>query len=98
MKHNFNVGDGVKYGINGDLYPATVIRVTDSTVIVQDDNYRCTKPMSAWGADDAEYEYTPNPNGRTRKFTVKKNGSVTEVGTNYCFLSHERRYRQNPHV
>ena len=96
FKHDYKVGDSAHYGQNGDYYPVTVIRVTPTRVFVQSANYVCTKPMSSYGAQDAEFEFSPNPNGRIAVFTVKKNGRVTEKGTNYCFLNHGYAFEQNP--
>lgn len=96
FKHNFNVGDGVSATFNGDYYPGTVTRVTPCSVEMREDSWVCTKPMTRYGSDDAEYEYTPNPNGRVWKFRLKKSGYLREVGGGYGIIS-GKRYRMNPH-
>ena len=96
MKHNFNVGDGCSFGAGSDSYPGTVVKVTPTRIWVQQDTHICTKRMSAYGANDAEYIYQRNLNGRIEQFSVKKNGRITLKGCNFGGLGHGRRYYQDP--
>lgn len=98
---DFEVGDGASRSINGDSYPATVIAKRGQRIIIQQDRYTCTKPASAYGADDAEYEYKADPNGPITVWSLRKNGRFRQVGSD-CHsgwsLSQGRLYRLNPHV
>lgn len=97
--NDFNIGDGVSYYINGDSYPGTVIDKKGQRIFVQSDTYHCVKKMSAYGADDAEFDYARNPEGDVSVWSLRKNARFRRVGSsnNSGFsLSLGRHYRQNP--
>lgn len=98
---DFEVGDGASTYINGDMYPATVIAKKGKRITVQYDIYKCVKPSSVYGADDAVYEYTRNPDGPTRVFSLRKNGRFRQLGDSIWSgygLTQGRYYKQNPHI
>lgn len=79
----FKVGDGVSYGFNGDSYPATVVEVSPSghRIVVQDDDARCIKGDSSYGANDAQFLFAVNTKGRKTVFTRRWNGAYVMAGS-----------------
>lgn len=97
------VGDGATQSFGGDSYPFTVVKVSASgkTIWVQRDHVTCTKPMSAYGADDAEYSYSPDPDAAVQVATLRKDGRYHVKGTSSKhgggFTVGFRSYRRDPH-
>jgi len=96
------VGDGATYNFGSDCYPATVIKLSASgkTVWIQGDRVECVKVSSGLGADDGEYEFTPNPSAAIRVCTLRKDGSYRFVGhgsrSRSTVFFGIRRYYQDP--
>lgn len=99
--YTFNPGDGATYSINGDSYPYTVRKVSESgkTVWASEDDFK-GKPgaNSLYETDDYEGVFVPRdlPEDKWVKFTLRRDGSWRKVGTNYVFLSKGRRFRRDP--
>lgn len=91
-----NIGDGATIYVGSDCYPATVIKVTGRTVVLQRDDYIATEKSDYFGSQD--YEYTPNKNGSTDTFSLRKDGRLymkgTEMGRNgiLCSIGSRRKY------
>lgn len=72
------VGMGATEVHYSDREPMTIIEVTGKTVTVQRDD---AKRIDSNGmSDQQDYEYTPNPNGIVRKYSLRKNGEYVLVG------------------
>ena len=72
------VGMGATYSVGSDRYAVTIIEVSKSgkQIVVQDD---IMKRIDTNGMSEMqEYEYTPNPQGSTRKFYLNKSGRWQE--------------------
>lgn len=69
-------------------------------IVVQDDEARCIKPCSSYGADDAQFLFVVNPNGGRTVFTRRQNGSYVRAGSKGGFWSwtvwHGRSNHRNP--
>lgn len=100
MMSDFDVGDGATVAINGDYYPYTVIAKVGRRIYVQADTPKCIKRASAYGADDAVFQFDRNPSGEVKIFSLRKNGRFRQVGwgQNEGFsLTKGRSYRKDPH-
>lgn len=73
------VGMGATILMWTDRHAATVIEViTPKKIVVQEDTATRT---DNYGMSDAQsYDYTPNPNGVKRTFTLRKNGAWVMTG------------------
>lgn len=94
---NPTVGMGATVLMWTDRSPATVVEVSKSgkSVTIQSDNYRRTDTNGMSECQD--YEYTPNPNGSKRVFTLRKNGRWVAEGSTMnagerLSLGHRDRY------
>lgn len=79
-KETPKVGMGATVLMWTDRTPATIIEVSPSgkTLKAQEDD---AKRVDSNGMSDAQqYEYTPNPEGYTTTFTLRKNGSWVRQG------------------
>lgn len=74
------VGMGATICLWTDRHAATVIKVSPSgrEVTVQHDHARLTNKDGIYG--NQTYEYSPNPDGPTEVFTLRKNGRYTRKG------------------
>jgi hypothetical protein len=96
------VGMGATTGAGSDCYPHTIIEVAAdfSYLIIQADIY--TKDAAFDYYANQKYLYGFNPNGATRKYTLRKNGRYIADGCSIsaywqtCYLGY-RRYYQDPH-
>lgn len=74
------VGEAATVYIGSDRYAATVVSVSPSKVIVQEDTYKAQEGSDYFG--DQKYDYFSNPDGRTWTFTLRKNGAFVIKGGN----------------
>jgi len=95
------LGMGATWGAGSDCYPATVVFVSTNKKLirVRDDNYKRTDKNGQ--SENKTYEYSPNPNGRVRTYTLRKNGRWIEQGSGMksgasIGLGHRRAY-WDPH-
>ena len=91
------VGMGCTMGIGSDSYAGTIIEVsrTGHRVVVQCD--KATRTDNNGMSGSQEYQYEPNPNGRTEVFTRRRNGRYLARGTTYHYLAlGYRRQYQDP--
>ena len=91
-----NIGDGATIYVGSDCYPATVIKVTGRTVVLQRDDAAPADDFEYYG--NQNYNFTPNKNGSTDTFSLRKNGRLymkgTEMGRNgiRCSIGSRRKY------
>lgn len=72
------VGDGVTMAYLSDRHAGTVIKRTPKTVTVQRDT---AKRTDGNGMSDAQsYDYSPNPDGETQRFSLRMNGTWRAIG------------------
>lgn len=94
-----NIGDGATIYVGSDCYPATVVKVTGRTVVLQRDIATPTENSDYFGTQ--EYTYSENPNGSTDIFSLRKDGRLymkgTQMGRNgvLCSIGSRRKY-SNP--
>jgi hypothetical protein len=103
MEENIYTGAGAFYTVGSDRYPATVVAWKEfqsgenageiREVTVQGDAYRAISGQ----LPDAEYEFTPNPNGRVLVFRKNKQGRFVNVGGGSYLHVGERRFYYDPH-
>ena len=89
------VGMGATMGVGSDRYAMTITEVKHfnsgarkgqpRSVTVQSDNATIVGGNSGDGS--AQYEYTPDPNGMTREFTIRPNGKWVQRGQGVRFGS-----------
>ncbi len=74
------VGDGATILGWSDRHAATVIEVSANgkRIIIQEDT--STRTDSNGMSDAQSYEFTPNPEGRTSAYTLRKNGRWVAEG------------------
>lgn len=86
------LGDGATVTSYSDRHPATVIKVhTPKKVTVQFDDYQRIDTNGA--SEDQDYAYTPNPEGATSTFTLRKSGRWVELkGSRGILFGHRERY------
>jgi hypothetical protein len=72
-------GNGAHMSNGVDTHSATIIEVSPSgkTVTVQRDS---VKPKEGSASYSNEWEMTPNPEGATYEFTLRKNGLYVQAG------------------
>lgn len=97
FKHDFQVGEGVSYSFNGDTYPATVIRVTPTKVVVQNDQYQVKEQNAHIKEGVVDADFMCNEDGSVREFTLQK-GKMLSKGGGPFRLMHGRRFARNPHL
>lgn len=73
------VGDGATILMWSDRHAATVIEASARKVTVQEDT--STRTDSHGMSDAQSYEFSPNPNGMTRTYTLRKNGRWVAEGS-----------------
>lgn len=90
------VGNGAHVSNGVDTHSMTIIMVSESgkTVIAQRDS---VKPKEGAKPYSNEWEMTPNTNGATYDFTLRKNGHYVQAGDSMNFgsilhLSGRREY------
>jgi hypothetical protein len=90
------VGNGAHISNGVDTHSVTIIEVSPSgkTVTVQRD---AVKPKEGSASYSNEWEMTPNTNGATYDFTLRKNGHYVQAGDSMNFgsilhLSGRREY------
>jgi len=90
------VGNGAHINNGVDTHSVTIIEVSESgkSVIVQRDS---VKPKEGSSSYSNEWEMTPNPNGATYEFSLRKNGYYVQAGEGMKFgdilhLSGRREY------
>ena len=90
------VGNGAHISNGVDTHSVTIIEVSESgkSVIVQRDS---VKPKEGSSSYSNEWEMTPNPNGATYEFSLRKNGFYIQTGEAMNFgstlhLSGRREY------
>lgn len=90
------VGNGVTINLHSDRVPATVVSVSPSgkTVTIQRDDYRVVSGSSFDGS--AEYECSPNPDGRTETVRIRKDGRYYPAGSGTRGLSFGRSAYRDP--
>lgn len=90
-------GDGVSFGYNGDLYPATVIRVSPSgkTVTTQRDRYHVISGSAADGS--ARYDFLPDPDGAVQVVRIRKDGRYYSPELGSFSMALHRKAHTNPH-
>jgi len=73
------IGMGCTILMMTDRYAGTIVEVSQNrrTVIMQQDN---AELVGKGISDQQDYTYAPNPDGRKRTFTLRKNGSYVEQG------------------
>jgi hypothetical protein len=91
---DFKVGDWAHYSIMSDCYPVEVVAVTPTTVTTRD--------MRHQGHGDTA-TFTPNPNGRVRKFVRARKPNYRgdrpyRPVDGFGFLGQHARYYQAPEV
>lgn len=93
-----SVGDGATYSVGSDRYAGTVIEVSKSghRVVVQND-IAVAKHDNPY-TESQEYEYSPDPNGRIKVFTRRKNGIYRVQGWKHgaCWFGYRAQY-EDPH-
>jgi hypothetical protein len=90
------VGNGAHINNGVDTHSVTIIEVSESgkSVIVQRDS---VKPKAGSASYSNEWEMTPDPNGATYEFSLRKNGFYIQTGEAMNFgstlhLSGRREY------
>jgi hypothetical protein len=80
------VGNGAHMSNGVDTHSMTIIMVSESgkTVITQRDS---VKPVEGSSSYSNEWEMTPNPNGATYEFSLRKNGLYVQAGDSMNFGS-----------
>lgn len=94
-KHDFEVGEGVHYTFNGDSWPARVVRVTPTKVVVQDCDFQVKHPSNKEGHRDCEF--FDNPANERKEFTYQR-GRMMNKGGGPFVLCHGLAFGRNPHV
>lgn len=99
----FKVGDGVRWGYNGDSYPGTVLFVSDSgrQVYVSKDTFKVIDNLGGYVEGDRTCEFTTvdRPIEQCTVWTLRKSGYFTEEsGRHSCAIIPGRAYSYNPHV
>lgn len=98
MTTNFQVGDRVSFSVGSDCYPATVVRKTPTTLVVQEDQFTADKANGHDYYGKQVWKFTRDPKGIEWKFTLRADGKYREVGTKYGgALSRGWKARQDPH-
>jgi len=97
-----NVGDGAAFNINGDSYPVTIRKISSSgkTLWVSRDEFRGTPGANSYEVAEKTGVYIPRDEDHPeawKKFTLRRDGTYREVGTNYCYLTPGRSFAQDPH-
>ena len=80
------VGNGAHISNGVDTHSVTIVEVSKSGkfVIVQRDT---VKPKEGSSSYSNEWDMTPNPNGATYEFTLRKNGHYVHTGEGMKFGS-----------
>lgn len=92
------VGQGCSFGVGNDSYPCTVIDASPSgkTLKTRD---AAVKVVSGSGHDgSAVYEFSENPEGAEREWSLRSDGRFWQVGGKHTLLStngYAKRY--DPH-
>lgn len=74
------VGDGATFLHWSDRSPGTVVEVVSSKeIVVQADNYKLVNGSTL--SESQNYEFSPNPDGAKRTFTLRKNGRWVSKGS-----------------
>lgn len=86
-----NIGDGATIRIGSDSYPATVVKVTPKSIVVQEDDAICTS-RNAHNSELQEWQITPNPQGR--KWTARWSEKFQRYQSHGTpvWVGHRRRY------
>lgn len=92
------IGMGCTVCWHSDTKAATVIWISASgkQLEVQEDHSTVTKPAKQYG-DTVEYEFSPNPEGRTWKFSLRKGNVWREVKGSLGLGLDWRRTYTDPH-
>lgn len=91
-----NIGDGATIYVGSDCYAATVIKVTARTIVLQSDNAAPADDYEYYG--NQSYNFSPNINGLTDTFTLRKDGRLYMKGTEMgrggirCTIGSRRKY------
>ena len=98
--HTFKVGDGVHVGLNGDRYPLTVVRISDSgrEVVCSYDTYKIIDNYGPYTESDRLCEFTTVQVPKEQLVTFKLTRDMMCFKRGLYVLRPERRYAQNPHV
>lgn len=72
------VGMGATWSPWTDCYPCTIVVVTPRTLVTRDDEYEVVGGSILDGS--AKYEYSPNPEGSEKVWTLRKNGRWVRQG------------------
>lgn len=99
----FTVGGGVHWGFNGDAYPGTVVKVSESgrKVWVSSDKYRVTDNQGGYveGARGCEFTTVVVPDDQLECYTLRKSGHFHRNGNSKGYawsLQPDRVYSHNP--
>lgn len=96
MKPEINMGATVSYGVDSHAMTIVEVSLNGKTVIVQRDSVKATG-----GSYSNQWITTPNPQGATMEFTLRKNdryvlagdsaksGTTLHVGARHEYYSYE---------
>lgn len=106
LRDHYKPGDHVHAHINGDRWPMTIDRVTKTMIVTHNVSY--TVPLGENVGLGGHYVHEgkyPNHfedhgvvDSRQHKFSIKKNGRITKVGSSYFNLGRGWIGSRNPHV
>jgi len=88
------IGTGATLQYGSDSYPATVIEVKSERLVVIQEDTATRLDNGGPYTESQQYAYTPNPDGRTLKVSLRKSGYWRTVGGDtLVFIGNRRMYR-----
>lgn len=76
----FQPGDGATECLWSDRHAGTILSVSANGKKIEWQSDKATRTDNFGMSDDQSYSYAPNPNGRIRTYTLRKNGRYVQEG------------------